>query len=89
MLDRLVANAGIGPDRSGNFPSVELATDTININLFSTINFVKEFLPILSNNGRVVIVSSVLGNLATLSQPLRTKLLDPNITESDILRMGH
>ena len=77
-MDKLVANAGVGS--SGMVPSVPKATEVINVNLNSTIQFIKNFLPILSDKGRVVVVSSYLGQLNQLSEPLRQLLLNPSIT---------
>lgn len=53
-------------------------------NVNSTIDFIKQFIPILSANGRIVIVSSSMGALSAHSQQFRARVDNSAITEKDI-----
>ena len=63
LFDYIVANAAVGLDWGFNMPSVDVASSTLKTNVDSTIDFIKLFLPLLSINGRVVVVSSLMGTL--------------------------
>ena len=78
----------MGPDRSGKIPSIEEARKTIDVNTTATINFINQFLPLLSEKGRVVAVSSVMGQLNALPEILQDKLNNPSITEHEIIQLG-
>ena len=45
-----------------------------------SIDFIKQFLPLLTNEGRVVIVSSLMGALSEHKESIRNKLQDNQIT---------
>lgn len=63
-FDFIVANAAVGCDFGQTIPSVEVATSTLKTNVTATIDFIKQFLPLLSNKGRVVLVSAALAALS-------------------------
>jgi len=67
FFDKVVANAGFGIDHGRTKPSLETATKTLDINFRFTIDFIKQFLPILSPKGRVVVVSAIMAQLNNLS----------------------
>ena len=67
IFDRVVANAAVGADYGTTMPSAEIAKQTMDTNVISTIDFIKQFLPILSPEGRVVVVSSLMGQLTVHS----------------------
>lgn len=79
-FDTIIANAGYGFDRGEVMPSVETADNTLLTNLDSTINFVKEFLPLLDDKGRVIVISSTMGSLLEHSKAYQQKMLDPSTT---------
>ncbi len=60
-----MANAGIcfAGDLGSALPSLEVASSTLKINVDATIYFIKSFLPLMASSGRIVIVSSFMGNL--------------------------
>ena len=66
-FDTIVANAAVGADYGQTIPSEEVARSTLTTNVISTIDFIRQFTPLLQSNGRVVVVSSVMGALT--SQP--------------------
>ena len=71
----------MGFDAGETIPSEEVARSTILTNFNSTIYFVKQFLPLLSENGRVVLVSSLFGSLQVQPKAVREKLSNTAITE--------
>lgn len=76
-----------GSDYGTVIPTVEVASRTLLTNVTATINFIKQFLPFLSSNGRVVIVSSIMGLLKIQSEPVQKLLTNPKITEEQILEI--
>ena len=80
QFDWIVANAALGCDYGTTIPSVEVARSTLLTNVNSTIDFIKQFLTVLSNNGRVVIVSSFMGALDVQSEQFRNRVNNPAIT---------
>lgn len=61
-------------------PTEEIASKTLKTNFDATIDFIKQFLPLLTNEGRVVIVSSLMGALSEHKESIRNKLQDNQIT---------
>lgn len=84
-FDYIVANAAVGCDYGTQIPSLKTAQDTLITNVTSTIDFIKQFIPLLTNDGRVVIVSSIMGALNVQPQQLQARITNPAITEKDIL----
>ena len=79
-LDVLVNNAGIGSwggDR-------RLAERTIATNYYGPRDVTDALLPILPRGGRVVMVSSGLGELSYLSTELRSRFDNPSLTRADL-----
>lgn len=81
VFDFIVANAAFGCDYGQTIPSVETASNTLKTNVTATIDFVKQFLPILSKDGRVVLVSSFMGALSEQPKKVQELLNDSKITE--------
>jgi carbonyl reductase 1 len=88
QFDFLVANAAVGYDEGDSIPSEELASSTLRTNVIATIDFVKQFLPLLAPQGRVLLISSFMGALSAQPTPIRQKLNDPSITEAEILSIA-
>src|SRR5207247_3812070 len=75
-LDLLVNNAGIGSWGADRRASVR----TIETNYFGSRDVTDALLPSMPNGGRVVVVSSGLGELSTLGRELRPQFDDPSLT---------
>jgi len=75
-LDVLVNNAGIGSWGADRRASVR----TIETNYFGSRDVTDALLPFMPNGGRVVMVSSGLGELSTLGRELRPQFDDPSLT---------
>jgi len=75
-LDVLVNNAGIGSWGADRRASVR----TIETNYFGSRDVTDALLPSMPNGGRVVMVSSGLGELSTLGRELRPQFDDPSLT---------
>ena len=58
-----MANAAYGADYGTIIPSYDVAFNTVMTNTIATIKFIKEFLPSLAPNGRLVIVSTLMAAL--------------------------
>src|SRR2546427_11601449 len=72
-LDVLVNNAGIGSWGADRHASVR----TVETNYFGSRDVTDALLPFMPNGGRVVMVSSGLGELSTLGRELRPQLMIP------------
>jgi NAD(P)-dependent dehydrogenase (short-subunit alcohol dehydrogenase family) len=77
-LDVLVNNAGIGHEGS----DFESLGHTIAVNYFGPRDVTDALLPFLPPGGRVVMVSSGLGELAYLGRALRPHFESPSLTRS-------
>jgi len=75
-LDLLVNNAGIGSWGADRRASVR----TIETNYFGSRDVTDALLPFVPDGGRVVMVSSGLGELSTLGRDLRPQFADPSLT---------
>ena len=75
-LDVLVNNAGIGSWGADRRASVR----TVETNYFGSRDVTDALLPFMPNGGRVVMVSSGLGELSTLGRELRPQFDDPSLT---------
>src|SRR5437879_14543 len=75
-LDVLVNNAGIGSWGADRRASIR----TIETNYLGSRDVTDAFLPFIPNGGRIVMVSSGLGELSTLGRDLRPQFADPSMT---------
>lgn len=57
------------------------------MNVGATIDFIKEFLPLLSPEGRVIVMSSQIAKHSIQPQKMRDFLTNPKVTEEEILEM--
>jgi len=76
QLDVLVNNAGIGSWGADRRASIH----TIETNYFGSRDVTDALLPFIPDGGRVVMVSSGLGELSTLGRDLRPQFADPSLT---------
>src|SRR5439155_10235186 len=79
-LDVLVNNAGIGSWGADRRQSIR----TIETNYFGSRDATDALLPFIPRGGRVVMVSSGLGELSSLSRDLRSKFADPSLTRASL-----
>ena len=75
-LDVLVNNAGIGSWGADRRASAR----TIATNYFGSRDVTDALLPFVPNGGRIVMVSSGLGELSTMGRDLRPRFADPSLT---------
>ncbi|MCI4371466.1 MAG: SDR family NAD(P)-dependent oxidoreductase [Thermoplasmata archaeon] len=75
-LDVLVNNAGIGSWGADRRASIRM----IETNYFGSRDVTDALLPFIPNGGRIVMVSSGLGELSTLGLDLRPRFADPSLT---------
>ncbi|EER11018.1 oxoacyl-acp eductase, putative [Perkinsus marinus ATCC 50983] len=87
-IDALVNNAAVLLDEDDSEASYELSRRTIEVNLYGCVKVTEAFWPMLADKGRVVNVSSALGNLSQVSEPLQKRLSSPETTVGDILRIA-
>jgi carbonyl reductase 1 len=79
-IDILVANAGTtmrGFDE-------RVARETIDVNYFGTARVIDAFLPQLREPGAIVVVSSGMGELSVVSEPLRAQFLAPDLDRAKV-----
>jgi len=75
-LDLLVNNAGVGSWGADRRASVR----TIETNYFGSRDVTDALLPFIANGGRIVMVSSGLGELSYMGRDLRPRFADPSLT---------
>lgn len=79
-LDFLINNAGIGSWGSDRRQAVR----TVETNYFGSRNVTDAIVPFIANGGRVVMVSSGLGELSHLGRELRARFADSSLTRSKL-----
>ena len=84
-LDVLVNNAGV---LHGN-PTLENQMKTIKTNFFSVVNLTEKLLPLLTHDGKIVNVSSIVGALSLQGPTLRKALENEDITEKELFEIAH
>src|SRR5437899_5514220 len=77
-LDVLANNAGIGSWGADRRQSIR----TIETNYFGSRDVTDTLLPFIPRGGRIVMVSSGLGELSSLSRDLRSNFADPALTRA-------
>lgn len=82
-IDVLVNNAGIALDGF----NAEVARRTLAVNCFGVMAVVDQLLPLLSPQGRIVMVSSGMGQVAGLTPELQAKLLDPAMSRERLVEL--
>jgi NAD(P)-dependent dehydrogenase (short-subunit alcohol dehydrogenase family) len=81
----LINNAGIALDGF----DAEVARRTLAVNCFGVMTVVDHLLPLLSPHGRIVMVSSGMGQVAGLTPELQAKFLDPAMTRERLVELLH
>jgi NAD(P)-dependent dehydrogenase (short-subunit alcohol dehydrogenase family) len=79
-LDVLVNNAGITMDGFDE----QVARRTIDTNFYGPLRVTEALLPMMSDGGAIVMVSSGAGELSILSRDLRKRLSDRSLTQQSL-----
>ncbi len=82
-LDALVNNAGIALDGFDG----EKARKTIDTNFLAAMNLTDALLPLMRPNGRIVMVSSGLGDRSNLSAPLAARFRDDTMARDELTKL--
>jgi carbonyl reductase 1 len=82
-LDILVNNAGI----SMKGFDANVARGTLAVNFWGAKNVTDRLLPLVRPQGRIVMVSSGMGELSSVSAELRARFLDPELTLQELTRL--
>ena len=80
-IDVLVNNAGVSMQ---GFDS-SVARHTLDVNFFGAMRVTDRMLPTMGAGGRIVMVSSGLGEIGAMSPELRAKFLDPALTRGELI----
>ncbi len=79
-IDTLVNNAGIALDGF----NADVARRTLVVNFFGALHVTEALLPLIATGGRVVMVSSGVGQLDGFSDALRRKLESPHLDRGEL-----
>jgi NAD(P)-dependent dehydrogenase (short-subunit alcohol dehydrogenase family) len=82
-LDLLVNNAGITMEGFDE----RVARGTLDTNFYGPLRLTEALLPLISDGGTIVMVSSGMGELSNLSPGLRKRFGDPNLTQAGLLEL--
>jgi len=82
-LDVLVNNAGITMDGFDE----QVARRTIDTNFYGPMRLTEALLPVMSDGGAIVMVSSGAGELSILSRDLRKRFSDRGLTQQGLLEL--
>ncbi|CAK78304.1 unnamed protein product (macronuclear) [Paramecium tetraurelia] len=82
-VDVIVNNAGVNDENQLE----NKAFDIMNTNLFGIINLTETILPQLTQDGKIILISSMLGKLK-LQPPSTQKLLQEKLTKQQILQFA-
>ncbi len=83
-IDVLVNNAGIALDGF----NAEVARQTLKVNFLGAVTTSEALLPLLCRHGRIVMVSSGMGELSCISSTgLRKRLEDPSLTRDTLVEL--
>ena len=83
----IINNAGIAT--KGPAINAEIARNTITTNCFGAQRVVQALLPCLRNDGHIVNVASISGQLGSFSDALRKQFMEPLLTEDDVAGLMH
>ena len=80
-IDALVNNAGVALEGF----DADVARRTLAVNCFGVMSVTDRLLPLLAPHGRIVMVSSAMGQLDGLPTALRDQFLDPTLTRDGLM----
>lgn len=84
VLDFLINNAGIALDGF----NARVARQTIDANFLGAMRVTDALLPLIQDGGTIVMVSSVMGEISSVSQELQRKFLSPTLTRPQLLELA-
>jgi carbonyl reductase 1 len=82
--DVLVNNAGVSLDGF----DADVARRTLDVNLFGAMRVTDALLPSMREGGRVVMISSGMGNLSGVRGALRERIAAPGLTRSELVALA-
>jgi len=82
-LDVLVNNSGV----SMRGFDANVARRTLDVNFFGAMHVTDALLPAMRNEGRIVMVSSGMGELTSVSQALRDRFLNPKLSREELVAL--
>ena len=82
-VDILINNAGV----SFNGFNARIARRTVATNFFGALHLTDALLPLMQPGGRVVMVSSGMGERALLAEPLARRFHDPTMTRDELVAL--
>jgi carbonyl reductase 1 len=82
-LDVLVNNSGISMQGF----DADVAKRTLDVNFFGAMNVTDRLLPSMRDGARIVMVSSGMGELSSVSDALRKRLLDPALSRGELVSL--
>ena len=85
QIEVLINNAGVALEGF----NAEVVRRTLAVNCFGVITVVDHLLPVLSPHGRIVMVSSGMGQVAGLPPALQAEFLDPTLTRARLMDLLH
>ena len=80
-IDALINNAGIALEGF----DADVARRTLAVNCFGVMSVIDQLLPLLALHGRIVMVSSAMGQMDGLPPALRDRFLDPALTRDGLV----
>ncbi len=83
-IDILINNAGI----SMKGFDANVARATLAVNFFGAKNVTERLLALVRPEGRIVMVSSGMGEVSSLSPALQARFLDPSLTDRGLVELG-
>jgi len=82
-IDAIVNNAGTSLDGF----NADVARRTLDANFFGAMRVTDALLPLLRPGGRIVMVSSAMGELSSVGPELRTRFLDPALARDELVAL--
>lgn len=82
-LDALVNNAGVSLDGFGE----DIARRTLDVNFYGAMRMTDALLPAMRPGGRVVMISSGMGELSGVRGPVRARFADPNLDRAALVEL--
>ena len=82
-FDALVNNSGVSMQGF----DAEVARRTLDVNFFGAMRVTDRLLPLLRSGGRIVMVSSGMGELSSVSSALRKRFEDPALTREQLVAL--
>ena len=92
-IDILVNNAGAGNledvmNTSSKVISGPFAEKIMKVNLINTISLTEKLIPTLSDNGKIIMISTIMGKLSTQTPELQRILSDRTLTTDKIIKLA-